>query len=159
MDLSRHVDYTEYIYHITTDAGDLFITRDEDEEESPIIEVFPSFLTGLSRLEELNMSFQFLKEIPDDVASLTNLRIFRCSENKCIPSWSMTRRIVSVTRKIARLKKLEILDLHNNCLTYALLHRFSVGVFRTSCTHFPVSFRWTSVEIAFLTFRTWFVTC
>ena len=85
MDLSRHIDYTEYIYHITTDAGDLFITRDEDEEESPIIEVFPSSLTGLSRLEELNMSFQFLKEIPDDVASLTNLRIFRCSENKCIP--------------------------------------------------------------------------
>lgn len=86
MDLSRHIDYTEYIYHMTTDAGDRFITRDEEEEESPIIEVFPSFLTGLSRLEELNMSFQFLKEIPDDVASLTNLRIFRCSENKCTPS-------------------------------------------------------------------------
>lgn len=86
MDLSRHIDYTEYIYHMTTDAGDLFITRDEEEEESPIIEVFPSFLTDLNRLEELNMSFQFLKEIPDDVASLTNLRIFRCSENKCTPS-------------------------------------------------------------------------
>lgn len=82
LDLSRHIDYTEYIYHMTSDASDMYIYKDEEEEEAPIIEVFPSFLVHFTKLRELNISFQFLKEIPDDIAYFSNLRVLRCSENK-----------------------------------------------------------------------------
>ena len=98
---------------MTSDASDMYIYKDEEEEEAPIIEAFPAFLVQLTNLRELNISFQFMKEIPDDVAYLSNLRVLRCSENKWPLAVVVMPRIASITPKIARLTKLEVLDFHN----------------------------------------------
>ena len=54
----------------------------EEKEEQPILEKFPLFATNLPNLRDLNLSFQFLVEIPDDIGCLQNLRSLRCSDNK-----------------------------------------------------------------------------
>ena len=82
MDLSRHIDYTEYIYHIANSGKDKIVDFYDENEEQPILEKFPLYVTEFINLKELNLSFQFLVEIPDDIGSLQNLRTLRCSDNK-----------------------------------------------------------------------------
>lgn len=82
MDLSRHIDYTEYIYHIANSGNDKPIDFYDENEQQPILEKFPIFVSDYTNLKELNLSFQFLVEIPDDIGCLQNLRTLRCSDNK-----------------------------------------------------------------------------
>ena len=82
MDLSRHIDYTEYIYHIANSSNDKPIDFYDENEQQPILEKFPIFVSDYTNLKELNLSFQFLVEIPDGIGCLQNLRTLRCSDNK-----------------------------------------------------------------------------
>ena len=82
MDLSRHIDYTEYIYHIANSSNDKPIDFYDENEQQPILEKFPIFVSDYTNLKELNLSFQFLVEIPNDIGCLQNLRTLRCSDNK-----------------------------------------------------------------------------
>lgn len=138
---------------MTSDASDMYIYKDEEEEEAPIIEAFPSFLVQLTNLRELNISFQFMKEIPDDVAYLSNLRVLRCSENKWPLAVVVMPRIASITPKIARLTKLEVLDFHNNCLVYGLRFVCMLGRFQRSCSVFQPCCLWTSAATTSRTSR------
>lgn len=119
MDLSRHIDYTEYIYHIANSGNDKPIDFYDENEQQPILEKFPIFVSDYTNLKELNLSFQFLVEIPDDIGCLQNLRTLRCSDNKyclCDPSYS---RLKYISGELERLVYLETLDLHNNCLSFS----------------------------------------
>ena len=82
MDLSHHIDYTEYIYHIANSGNDKPIDFYVYYEDQPILEKFPIYVSEFTNLKELTLSFQFLVEIPDDIGCLQNLRTLRCSDNK-----------------------------------------------------------------------------
>lgn len=53
-----------------------------DDEDELIFNTIPQFVYSMRSLEELDMSFQYLKDIPDEIAILEKIRVLRCSENK-----------------------------------------------------------------------------
>ena len=72
----------------------------------------------MKQLEVLNLSFQYIREIPDDITLLENIRILRCCENKYILICLVICRIDTISAKIMDLNHLEELDLRNNKLSY-----------------------------------------
>lgn len=80
--MSRSIDYAEYIYHSARENGNMGSGEGNDDEDELIFNTIPQFVYSMRSLEELDMSFQYLKDIPDEIAILEKIRVLRCSENK-----------------------------------------------------------------------------
>ena len=81
LDLSRHIDYGEYIHHSSQNEAKSD-RNDTEEEDELILYSIPQYIYAMKNLLKLDMSFQYIKEIPDEIALLENIRELRCSENK-----------------------------------------------------------------------------
>ena len=82
LDLSRNIDYGEYIFHNAHENADIDKFFEKNSEEELFLDAIPQYVFSMKSLEELNLSFQYLKVIPDEIKLLENLRELRCAENK-----------------------------------------------------------------------------
>lgn len=121
LDLSRHIDYAEYIYHIASNDGKKIDSTTNDEDDEVVLDAIPLYVYSMKQLEVLNLSFQYIREIPDDITLLENIRILRCCENKYILICLVICRIDTISAKIMDLNHLEELDLRNNKLSYIVM--------------------------------------
>lgn len=80
-----------------------------------ICRYLPPEIGHLKKLEELDLSFNKLKNLPDDVADLVSLKSLRVANNK----------LVDLPHGISSLRSLEKLDLSNNRLTSLASLEFS----------------------------------
>ena len=86
LDLSRNVDYTDYIYHNFGYYEDEEAIKEEDPDD-PILVEFPTSVTRIRGLRSLSINFHLLRSVPDDIGFLTELRVLRCSDNRYACIW------------------------------------------------------------------------
>lgn len=80
--MSRHIDYGEYIYHTARNEAKKDISNGVDEDDELILDSIPQYVFMMKNLLELDLSFQYIKSIPDEISLLESIRVLRCSENK-----------------------------------------------------------------------------